>query len=339
VSNARGDAALRDMRFFLVIVLFAAVMLQAAEPKKRSDLKGQKKVLATNDPVQLEYLKVLRMDEAAEKEIEQWLKDAGGFATAGAAMSEATLRLRIQQRVKPVKEAYEEFIKKHPKHAEIRLAYGSFLMDLGEEEEAVVHMEKGREFDPTNPAAWNNLANHYGHRGPVKKAFEYYARAIELAPKEPTYPWNLATTTYLFRKDAQEFYNIKEQQVFDRALDLYRQAQKLDPTNLVLAVDLAQSYYGIKPMRTNEALVSWSNALSLAKNTIEQQGIFLHLARVELNTAHWEEARQHLTMVTNADMMDLKKRLERNWIEKRDKALGVTNSAVVYTNALTAKLN
>ena len=43
-------------------------------------------------------------------------------------------------------------------------------------------------------------------------------------------------------------------------------------------------------MRTNDALRSWTNALALAKTSDEQQGIFLHLARVELNTGHFEEA-------------------------------------------------
>lgn len=326
------------MKYLFAIVLIAILTLDAAEPAKRRDIKGSKETASTNDPVYLEYLKVLQADQDAEDEIDKWLKDEGGFASAGAARSEAGLNLRIQQRIKPVRDAYAKFIEKYPQHADVRLAYGSFLMEIGEEEEAEKQMEKGRELDPTNPAAWNNLANHYGHRGPVKKAFEYYAKAMELEPKEPVYPWNLATTTYLFRHDAKEFYKIDEQQVFDRALKLYEQAQKLDPTNIVLAVDLAQTYYGIKPMRTNQALLAWSNALALAKNTIEQQGIYLHLARVELNTGYFEEARQHLGMVTNADMMDLKKRLERNWIEKRDKALGVTNSAAAYTNQLSTKL-
>ena len=114
---------------------------------------------------------------------------------------------------------------------------------------------------------------------------------------------------------------------------------KLDPTNLVLAVDYAQSYYGIKPMRTNDALAAWNHALTLAKNTDEEQGIFLHLARVELNTGHWNEALVHLNAVTNAQMIELKQRLEKNWIEKRNKALGVTDSDVALRSSLPAKIN
>jgi hypothetical protein len=114
---------------------------------------------------------------------------------------------------------------------------------------------------------------------------------------------------------------------------------KLDSTNIVLAVDYAQSFYGIKPMRTNDAIAAWKHALTLAKNTEEEQGIFLHLARVELNTGHWNEALVHLNSVTNAEMIELKTRLERNWVEKRNKALAVTNSDVALRSSLPAKVN
>jgi tetratricopeptide (TPR) repeat protein len=333
-----GRNALSGFMRFLAIYLFLSVFALtngAAEPKaiKRTE------VAATNDPVYIEYLKVVNLDDQVEKEVEQWIKEAEGFEKVGAGTSRAELAKKVTERLNEVKKAYADFIEKHPNHSESRLAYGSFLMDLQQEDEALVQMEKARELDPKNPAAWNNLANYYGHNSPVKKAFAYYERAMELDPKEPVYPWNFATTIYLFRKDAQEFYRINEQQVFDRAMELYRTAQKLDPTNLVLATDLAQTYYGIRPTRTNDALVAWNNALALAKTSLEQQGIYLHLARVELNAGMWEEARQHLGLVTETSLQDLRKRLEKNWIQKRDKALNVTNSAEVYKTNSTAKLN
>ncbi|HEY6226308.1 MAG TPA: tetratricopeptide repeat protein [Verrucomicrobiae bacterium] len=336
------------MRFLVLSVLIAtAIVVVAADSKKSTDFRGPKKPAtnevksstSTNDPVEAEYLKLLAMDDLAQKEVDVWMKDAQAFQEKGAPQDMAALKEKVQKRLKPVKDAYEKFLAEHPKHSEARLAYGSFLMDTEDEDEAVVQMERAREDDPKNPAAWNNLANHYGHRGPVKRAFQYYEKAIELNPDEPVYKQNFATTVYLFRKDAQEFYRINEQQVFDRALELYQQAMKLDPTNLVLAVDYAQSYYGIKPMRTNDAIAAWNHALTLAKNTDEEQGIFLHLARVELNTAHWNEALVHLNAVTNAQMIELKQRLEKNWIEKRNKALGVTDSDVALRSSLPAKIN
>jgi tetratricopeptide (TPR) repeat protein len=154
---------------------------------------------------------------------------------------------------------------------------------------------------------YNNLANIYGHDGPTKKAFEYYAKAIELNPSESVYYHNFGTTVYLFRKDAREYYGITEQQVFDKALELYAKAIKLDPTNFPLASDIAQTYYGIKPTRTEDALRSWTNALALARDEVEREGVYLHLARIKLHAERFDEARAHLNTVTNEMYMALKK--------------------------------
>lgn len=273
-----------------------------------------------NDPVEKEYQKLLADDDAAEEEVDRMIRDAHAFAEQGAGDSEATLKFRVEQRLKPVRDAYEDFLKRHPDHVRARLAYGSFLDDVGEDEAARDAWEKARETDPKNPAAWNNLANYYGHRGPVKRAFEYYGKAIELKPDEPLYHRNLATTVYLFRVDAREFYGIDEQQVFDKALALYRRALQLDPQNFELAADLAQTYYGIKPTRVEDALTAWHDALNVATTEDERQGVYIHLARLELNSGRFAEARRHLDLVTLDKYAELKKRLLRNLTEKENKA-------------------
>jgi tetratricopeptide (TPR) repeat protein len=272
-----------------------------------------------NDPVEKEYHKLMEDDDAAQEEVDKWIKEDQAFKEKGAGLSAATLRARVLQRLEPIHKAYEDFLKRHPEHARARLAYGSFLMDINEEEKAVEQMEKARELDPKNPAAWNNLANYYGHRSPVKKAFEYYAKAIELSPNEPVYYQNLATTVFLFRADAKEFYQIDEQQVFDRALELYRKAMRLDPNNFVLASDYAQTYYGIKPPRTDDAVKAWDETLKIAANEEQREGVYLHLARIKLNAGRFDEARQDLDRVTNEVYSVLKKRLMRNLEEKRQK--------------------
>jgi len=207
---------------------------------------------------------------------------------------------------------------------------------LHDEDGEVEQLEKARELDPKLPAAWNNLANYYGHRGPVKKAFEYYAKAIELDPSESVYYFNLATTVYVFRKDSEEYYKITEPEVFDKALALYHKALDLDPTNFPLATNLAESYYEIKPPRTDDALRAWTNALSIAHDEIEREGVYLHMARVKLNAGRFAEARAHLNAVTNDMYADLKKRLTRNLEEKENIAKGTHSppEAVTKTNAV-----
>lgn len=262
------------------------------------------------------YEKLLADDNAAQEEADKWIKEAQAFRAQGVRFSEEALAARIEQRFAPIQKGYEDFLRAHPDHVDARLAYGSFLYETLDEDRGVEQWEKARQLAPSNPATWNNLANHFGHRGPVSKAFEYYGKAIELSPEEPVYLQNLATTTYVFRKDAMEFYKINEKEVFDRSLDLYRKALKLDPNNFPLATDYAQSFYGIKPLRTQDALAAWNDALKVANDDFERQGVFVHLARVELNSGMFDDARKHLAMVTNNFYDVLRNRLTRNLAEK-----------------------
>lgn len=302
---------------YLLIGLLGTVLgmnevCAATGPAEAASAKGK----PVEDSVELAYHKLLAEDDAAQEEVDQWISEAKAARAQGNRVPEEALGARIDQRFAPVRKAYQEFLREHPRHVGARLAYGSFLYETLDEELGVEQWEKAREIDPKNPAVWNNLANHFGHRGPVSKAFEYYTKAIELNPEEPVYLQNLATTTYVFRKDAMAFFKTGEKEVFDRSLELYRKALKFDPGNFPLATDYAQSYYGIKPLRTKEALAAWNYALEIANDDFERQGVYLHLARVELNSGMFEDARKHLGMVSNEFYAVLRDRLARNLAEK-----------------------
>ena len=265
------------------------------------------------DPVDVEYHKLMEADDLAQAEVDDWIKENNAFAAKGAGVDRATLNTRIEKRFAPVRKGYEDFIERHPNHAGALLAYGSFLNDIAEEEKAHDYWERARLADPTNPAAWNNLANWYGHNSPVSKSFAYYEKAIELDPKESVYWHNLALTTYMFRHDATNYYKIDVQKVFDKAMGFYRKALELDPNNFLLATDYAQCYYGFKPPKTgneemdkkaelrfwDEAIEAWKKALEIARDDIERQGVYIHFARIQINAGRLDEARRHLNAVSN----------------------------------------
>lgn len=274
----------------------------------------------SDDPVEQELRRVMAEDEKAQDEVDGWIKENAEFGKQGAAISAASLAARVQQRLDQVKKQYEDFLLKHPGHARARLAYASFLGDIGEETASREQTEKARDLDPSNPAAWNNLGNLYGHRGPVKEAFVCYEKAISLNPSVATYYQNLATTVYLFRKDAKEHYNIDEQEVFTKALGLYEKALKLDPNNFILASDWAQSYYGIKPPRNEDALKAWNYALDIARDDIERQGVHIHLARFNINMQRFDEARAHLAKVEHEMYQPLKERVMENLQRRKDQS-------------------
>jgi tetratricopeptide (TPR) repeat protein len=300
----------------LLVGLLSAV-LATNQPQAVSNLVSEKTgisvpIVNTNDPVEREFYKVLEDDDAAEKDVLSWSDNAEAFSKAGAGDPKLTLKQRIQQRLTGVKQEYEDFLQHHPKFAKARLAYGSFLNDTGDEDGAVSQWEQARELEPGNPAAWNDLANYYGHRGPVTKAFEYYGKAIEIDPRQSVYYHNLATTVYLFRKDAEEYYHLTEDKVFDKALELYRQAIKLAPDDFVLFSDYAESFYGTKPPRWKDGLAAWTDALKMAHDEQEREGVHIHLARINLKLGNFAAARTNLDAVTNSFYAGLKNRISKN---------------------------
>jgi len=273
-----------------------------------------------NDPTEQEFQKLMDEDDAAQVEVDRWIRENEEFAAKGAGVPAAQLRRRIQQRLEPVSKAYEDFIERHPKHSRARVAYASFLGDTKDEESAQEQLEKALEMDTNSPAIYNNLANIYGHIGPVKKAFEYYGRALQLNPLEPVYYHNLGTTVYLFRNDAMEYYNLTLPQVFAKTFELYSNAMRLDPDDFPLASDVAQTYYGIRPLQTEEALKAWTNTLHIAHDEIEREGVYVHFARIKALAGRFEEARGHLNAITNEMYAELKSRITRNLIEKQKEA-------------------
>lgn len=306
----------RKLFIYLASAVFVSNLPAATNAPMNAKAPSARPVVSTNDPVERELQKLMEADDAAQAEVDQWIQDNEKFAAQGAGVSREELNSRIRKRLAIVRSGYDQFVQQHTNHVKALVAYASFLGDIQEEEAQFEVLEKARALDPKAPSIWNNLANYYGHNGAATKAFDYYAKAIELNPKESLYYHNYATTVFLFRVDAMEHFKIDEQKVFDKALDLYQSALKLDPKNFPLAADVASTYYGIQPRRPDAALGAWTNALSLAHDEIEREGVYVHFARVNIAAGRLDTARAHLNTITNEMYADLKKRLARALTDK-----------------------
>ena len=311
-----------------LLISLVGALLATNQPQAVSNLIQQNAGVSVNipnpnDPAEKELDRLMTEDDAAMAEVDKWIQDNNAFTAQGGGESKAELNQRIMARLDIVRKHYEDFLRRYPDSARGHLAYASFLNNIGDEEAAKVQNEKARELDPKDPAAWNNLGNYYGENGPITNAFVYYAKAIELDSNEPVYYQNLAVMVYLYRTDAKAFYHIDEQQVFDKSLALYRKALQHDPDNFPLVTDYAESYYGIRPLRTNDALVAWTNALQVAHNDVEREGVYVHLTRIKMLAGRYAEARAQLDAVTNATYADLKQTLERAITQRESEA---TNS-------------
>jgi tetratricopeptide (TPR) repeat protein len=319
----------------LTIGLLSA-LLATNQPQAVSNLVQEHTGVSVNLPdaqsqEDPELRNIMIADDAALDEVRSWFNTNAIPKSDTNAM--AGLQHRVNERFDEMKQRYQTYLRNHPDSARGYLAYGSFLNDIGEEDNARAQYENSRLLDPKNPAVWNQLANYYGEYGGLTNAFVYYAEAIRLDPTEPVYYQNFATTVYLFRKDAETYWGITESQVFDKALDLYRQAMKLEPDNLVLASDYAECYYGIKPLRATDALMAWTNCLNLSKDDNEREGVLLHLARVKIAAGRFTEAEDQLNSITNPVFGDMRHRLERSLALYRSESTNhapaaATNAAV-----------
>ncbi len=330
----------------LTIGLLSA-LLATNQPQAVSNLVQQQTGISVpvpddNDPEKKALEQLMIADDAAMDEVNAWISTNSISRTNTVAIE--ALNKRIHTRLDVVGDGYKQFLREHPDSAKGYLAYGSFLNDTGDEDGARVQYENSKQLDPKNPAVWNNLANYYGENGELTNAFEHYTEAIRLDPSEPVYYQNFATTVYLYRKDAREYYHINEAQVFDKALGLYKEAMKLSPGNLVLATDYAESYYGIRPLRTNDALVAWTNVLNISRDDNEREGVMIHLARVKIAAGLYDQAQGTLNAITNPAYADLKKRLQRSLEDHKNPPPepgpeAVTNSASAVTNMIAAITN
>jgi tetratricopeptide (TPR) repeat protein len=278
------SADLYPVAVLLVLTALLGMLIAArgAEADRSETKPGPGAILATPADVETEFHQLEADDDAAQAEVEQWKRENAERKTRGGGLSDNELEARIQARFEPIQKRYQSFLERHSAHAAAHLAYGCFLNDRQDENGARREWEKALELDPKNAAVYNNLAGSYSEGGPASKAFDFFNKAIELKPTEAAYYHNFGTTLYVLRKSGTKYYGVDEQGVLAKVIQLYSNAVRLDATNFAFATDLAQTYYALKPVPFEAALVSWTNALSAAKSETEREDVFVHLARVKM---------------------------------------------------------
>ena len=283
----------------LIASAAAALVLATAVRAEPGPGPGTRPVTSLETHAFVELREIEAADDKAQAEVDGWSRENDALKTKPGAQDEAQLQERIAKRVAPVRKAYEDFLKRYPENATAHLLFGSFLNDRHEERAAQVQWEKALELDPRNPATYHNLACRYAESGPVDKAFAYFSRAIELGPAESVYSHSFADTLFVLRREAAAYYRVTEQEIYTKALLLYSNALRLDPTNFALARDFAQTYYPIKPLPVEAALAAWTNAQRIAREEADREDACIHLARVKMLAGRFADARLQLENVTN----------------------------------------
>jgi tetratricopeptide (TPR) repeat protein len=228
---------------------------------------------------------------------------------------------------------YQHFLNDHPQHARAMVAYGDLLYEEEGEEAGVRWWKKAVAVDPREAYAYNELANHYGHFGQADEALRYYEKAIELAPTEPIFRFNWATTCQLFRKESHAVYGWNVDEIFQHSLEQFRSARDLSPQDFELSSAYAETFYQMPKPDWREAYKAWQFCLNQPLGDSQRQFVCAHLARVCIRLGRYDEAKEWASKLSSHEQETVRRAIERRIAEliKAAAASTVTNASAPPT--------
>ncbi|XP_032329054.1 protein O-mannosyl-transferase TMTC1 isoform X5 [Camelus ferus] len=169
---------------------------------------------------------LLKSQEKKEEAI-TLLKDSIKYGPEFAdAYSSLASLLAEQERFKEAEEIYQAGIKNCPDSSDLHNNYGVFLVDTGAPEKAVAHYQQAIRLSPSHHVAMVNLGRLCRSLGDNSEAEEWYKRALQVARRAEI----LAPLGALY-------YNTGR---YEEALQVYREATALQPSQRELRLALAQ---------------------------------------------------------------------------------------------------
>jgi tetratricopeptide (TPR) repeat protein len=240
---------------------------------------------------------------------------------------------RWKAQLKRLERDYQHFLHDHPRHARAMVAYGSLLYDEEDQDEGARWWEKALATDPHEPYAYNDLANIYGHDGRAAKALQYYQTAIGLAPGEPVFRFNWATTCQLFRKESHAVYGWNVDEIFQHSMEQYRAARDLDPQNFEYSTTYAETFYQLPKPDWPGAYEAWQFCLRQPLDDGQRAFVCGHLARVCIRLGRIDEAKQWVSKLSGNDQASVRRAIERKITELSQKT-GESNPTNLSPNTV-----
>ncbi|NXT00099.1 TMTC1 protein, partial [Jacana jacana] len=134
--------------------------------------------------------------------------------------------LAEQERLKEADEVYKAGIENCPESSDLHNNYGVFLVDTGAPERAVSHYKQAIRLSPAHHVAMVNLGRLHRSLGQNKEAELWYKRALKVSRKAE-----------ILSPLGALYYNTGR---YEEALQVYREAASLQPSNKEIRLALAQ---------------------------------------------------------------------------------------------------
>jgi tetratricopeptide (TPR) repeat protein len=140
----------------------------------------------------------------------------------------------------------------------------------------------------------------------VKRAAEFYARAVARAPGNAAGHFSYANVVFLFRHELHDTAHPDSDAVLDEALKQFSEAARLQPLNAEYARAFAEAFYSVTKPDWQGALEAWQHFYDVSP---QKDFALLNLARVQINLGNKIEARASLARIKGPEYSRLKARL------------------------------
>ena len=206
---------------------------------------------------------------------------------------------------------YEDFIKLTPDNPEPFIAYGMLLNSriLGERKRAAALFYKADTLDPAIPLVKNQLGNYLAEEGRPVPAINHYFAAINLAPGEPLYHYQLGNLLSAAREDFMKEMGWSRQKVDKTMLDAFRQAAALGSGNSTYAFRLGLAYFELETPDWDSALKQWTSLEASLSDPLQKQLIDIYIAKVLIQKGNTQEAMRRLGSVVDKRYQAQKQKL------------------------------
>jgi tetratricopeptide (TPR) repeat protein len=215
----------------------------------------------------------------------------------------------FKSQLQQLADAYVALLRDHPGLAEARVDYGQMLWKIDMRKEAVVQLLRANEIDKDIPVVKNLLGNYLAEEGRPVEALPYFMAAIQLAPREPLYHYNLGLLLFSARDDFLKEGSWKRAALDHSMLEAFRRAAELAPDRVEYTYRYAKAYYDLETPDWENALKAWRALALKADPGLELQFLQLQEATVLLKQKKPDDARALLDLITEPGLAGQKQKL------------------------------
>jgi tetratricopeptide (TPR) repeat protein len=215
----------------------------------------------------------------------------------------------LKSQLQQLADAYSVLLHDHPTFTEARVDYGQMLWKIDMRKEAVVQLLEANALDKDIPVVKNLLGNYLAEEGRPIEALPYFMAAIQLAPREPLYHYNLGLLLYSARDDFLKDDHWTRAALDHSMLEAFRRAAELAPERIEYTYRYAYAFYDLENPDWESALKAWRALELQAKPGLELQFLQLQEATVLLRQKKPDATRALLDAITEPKLAEQKQKL------------------------------